>query len=419
MNGGGEDMLDGCFPSKNPQQASMDCNVSQQDENMYNSQPATQPLDDSIEMDDTSQEEDKAWGQLYPHCGTFPRIALRTENYKLGLAKTSDYVIRESDMGSNRWLTAVSKVQCEIIKNKTGVFLKDRSSNGTWVNGHKVGKDQMWPLEHNSEICFAGSTKKVFVFMSSAGQTETFPSQLTQKYTVSKVLGRGACGEVRLGFRIPDLHRVAIKVICKRTTNTVNPNSSTMVMNEVRILQSVSHPCVINLEDVIDTPDYLFIVLELAEGGELFDKIIERTKLNEAEAKLHFYQIASAIKYLHAMNICHRDLKPENVLLCSVDDTNPVIKITDMGLSKLVDLGTVLKTFCGTPQYIAPEIVASAGMTDAQSYSLKVDCWSMGVILYILVSGTPPFSDERQCGLPLRQQILQAGLVLLKIPILF
>ena len=72
------------------------------------------------------------------------------------------------------------------------------------------------------------------------------------------------------------------------------------VLNEVRILQSVSHPCVIDLEDVIDTPDYLYIVLELAEGGELFDKIIERTRLNETEAKLHFYQIASAIKYLHS-----------------------------------------------------------------------------------------------------------------------
>ena len=95
--------------------------------------------------------------------------------------------------------------------------------------------------------------------------------------------------------------------------------------------------------DVIDTPDYLYIVLELAEGGELFDKIIEKTRFNETEAKLHFYQMASAIQYLHSKKICHRDLKPENILLCSQDDKNPVIKITDMGLSKLVDLGTVLK----------------------------------------------------------------------------
>ena len=159
---------------------------------------------------------------------------------------------------------------------------------------------------------------------------------------------------------------------------------------------------------MIDTPDYLFIVLELAEGGELFDKIIEKTKLNEVEAKLHFYQIAAAIKYLHSKNICHRDLKPENVLLCTVDDANPIVKITDMGLSKLVDLGTVLKTFCGTPQYIAPEVVTSAGLQD-NTYTLKVDRWSLGVILYILLSGTPPFSEDRKCGLNLRAQITSAN----------
>jgi len=375
-----------------------------------NSQPATQPLDSSFDMETQSQreEEDGVWGQLYPHCGTFPRISLSQDSFKLGRAKTSDYVIRESDMGSSRWLTAVSKCQCEIIRIDKGVFLKDRSSNGTWVNGRKVGKDGTWPLDHNAEICFAGANKKVFVFMSTEVQADKFPVALTNKYTVSKVLGRGATGEVRLGFRIPDLHRVAIKIICKRTNSTISSKEASQVLNEVKILQSVSHPCVINLEDVIDTQDFLFIVLELAEGGELFDKIIERTKMNEVEAKLHFFQIASAIKYLHSKNICHRDLKPENVLLCTVDDANPIVKITDMGLSKLVDLGTVLKTFCGTPQYIAPEVVTSAGMQDS-TYTMKVDCWSLGVILYILLSGTPPFSEDRKCGLNLRTQILQAN----------
>jgi len=409
------DMVDGCIPSKLVQE-DMEVgqvggevgqfNASQQD---LNSQPATQPLDASFDMESPSQGlEEGVWGQLYPHCGTFPRLALSQDSFKLGRANTCDYVIRESDMGTHRWLTAVSKCQCEIIKNTQGVFLKDRSSNGTWVNGNKVGKDAMWPLEHNSVICFAGANKKVFVFMATEEQTDIFPATLTNKYTVSKVLGRGATGEVRLGFRIPDLHRVAIKIICKRTNSTISTKEASQVLNEVRILQSVSHPCVINLEDVIDTPDYLFIVLELAEGGELFDKIIERTKLNEVEAKLHFYQIAAAIKYLHSKNICHRDLKPENVLLCTVDDANPIVKITDMGLSKLVDLGTVLKTFCGTPQYIAPEVVTSAGLQDS-TYTLKVDCWSLGVILYILLSGTPPFSEDRKCGLNLRAQITSAN----------
>jgi len=378
------------------------------------SQPATQPLDESIGMETASQGlEDGVWGQLYPHCGTFPRIALKQDNFRFGRASMCDYVIKESDMGDLKWLTTVSKVQCEIIKNSNGIFLKDKSSNGTWVNGHKIGKDAMWPLDHNAEICFAGAKKKVYVFMSTEPQTETFPTALTNKYTVSKVLGRGATGEVRLGFRIPDLHRVAIKIISKKNCSTISSlvSSQEAILNEVRILQNASHPNIIHLEDVIDSKDFLFIVLELAEGGELFDKIIEKTKFNEAEAKLHFYQMASAINYLHSKNICHRDLKPENILLCSLDDKNPVIKITDMGLSKLVDLNTVMKTFCGTPQYIAPEIVLGAGRMESQPYSMKVDVWSLGVILYILVSGTPPFSEDRKCGMELKQQILQANYI--------
>jgi len=377
-----------------------------------NSQLATQPLDDTEEEESPTQTQSKVWGQLYPHCGTFPRLALSQDSFKLGRGRSMEYVITESDMGSQKWLTAVSKCQCEIFRNKNGVFLRDHSSNGTWVNGFKIGKNNMRPLEHDSEICFAGLNKKVFVYRSTDPQREIFPPELTDKYTVSKVLGRGACGEVRLGFRIPDLHRVAIKVINKRTTSTVPSNSQT-IMNEVRILQSVNHPCIINLEDVIHTQDYLFIVLELAEGGELFEKIIEKTKFNEFEAKLHFYQIASAIQYLHSKNICHRDLKPENVLLCSLDDNKPVVKITDMGLSKLVDLGpggTVLKTFCGTPNYLAPEVIESASSSFG-TYTMKVDCWSLGVILYIILSGTPPFTNERQCNKPLRQQIMQADFI--------
>ena len=90
---------------------------------------------------------------------------------------------------------------------------------GTWVNGHKVGKNSTWPLENNSEIAFAGAHKKVFVFMSTQETEETFPAELTAKYTVSKVLGTGASAEVRLAFRIPDMHRVAVKIIRKKKKN--------------------------------------------------------------------------------------------------------------------------------------------------------------------------------------------------------
>ena len=95
-------------------------------------------------------------------------------------------------MGGSKWLNAVSKCQCEIFINETGVFLRDKISNGIWMNSNKVGKDNMLPIKHNSEICFSGSNKKVFVFMSMEATSDSFPPELTTKYTVSKVLGKGA-----------------------------------------------------------------------------------------------------------------------------------------------------------------------------------------------------------------------------------
>ena len=180
LNNGDEE--DGCHQSNAVAQDSgrMDCSMSQGQD--MNSQPATQPLDGSFEMEEGGHMEG-VWGQLYSHSGTFPRLALKQEMFRLGRAMTSDYVIRESDMGGSKWLNAVSKCQCEIVKNSSGVFLRDKSSNGTWVNGNKVGKDKMWPLEHNAEICFAGSNKKVFLFMSMEATSDCFPPELTTMYT--------------------------------------------------------------------------------------------------------------------------------------------------------------------------------------------------------------------------------------------
>jgi len=376
-------------------------------EDEFDGLPATIPIDamlDDLNDHDLNHEVENVWANLYPHCGTFPRIPLTTDSFKMGRGRSNDYVIRESDMGGMKWLSSISKIQCQVVKLPTGVFLKDWSSNGTFVNGVKIGKCQMMPLEHDSVVSFAEPSKKIFVFMKN-DEMDKFPPALTKQYAVSKVLGRGAVGEVRLGFRVSDMSRVAIKIIDKGITST----SSTSLMNEVKILKSVNHPCVIKLEDVIETEDKLFLVLELAEGGDCFDKIKEKSRFTEEEAKIIFYQIVSAIEHLHQNNICHRDLKPENILICKPgDDKNcPLVKVTDMGLSKLVDLDTVLKTICGTPMYIAPEVLAVEVLGN---YTVKVDCWSLGVILYILLSGAPPFSAD-YCSIPMRDQILSGKFV--------
>ena len=151
---------------------------------------------------------------------------------------------------------------------------------------------------------------------------------------------------------------------------TSKPCPLSRILREVEILRSVSHPNIIGLETCISTQDHLYIVLELAEGGEL-TKMIGKDELDESLAKKYFQQLANAIDYLHSRQICHRDLKLENILICCEDKNNPIIKISDLGLSKFVDQ-SMLKTICGTRAYLAPEILDAAFSFGTQKYTEKV-----------------------------------------------
>jgi len=170
------------------------------------------------------------------------------------------------------------------------------------------------------------------------------------------------------------------------------------LVTEMDILKQVDHPNIISLKEIIDTKNCLFIVTELVTGGELFDKIVELGQYNEKNAAILVSKMVSAIDYLHDRNIVHRDLKPENLLLKDPDNINEV-KIADFGLSKIIG-GSALMTACGTPGYVAPEVLNAAG------YDKEVDLWSIGVITYILLCGFPPFYNE---NLPeLFEQIMNA-----------
>ncbi|KAG7251352.1 hypothetical protein CRUP_014913 [Coryphaenoides rupestris] len=139
--------------------------------------------------------------------------------------------------------------------------------------------------------------------------------------------------------------------------------------------------------------------MQLVSGGELFDRIVEKGFYTERDASQLIHQILDAVKYLHDMAIVHRDLKPENLLYYSMDEDSKIM-ISDFGLSKIEDCGSVMSTACGTPGYVAPEVLAQ------KPYSKAVDCWSIGVISYILLCGYPPFYDENDAKL--FEQILKA-----------
>ncbi|PNI97714.1 CHEK2 isoform 3, partial [Pan troglodytes] len=150
------------------------------------------------------------------------------------------------------------------------------------------------------------------------------------------------------------------------------------VETEIEILKKLNHPCIIKIKNFFDAEDY-YIVLELMEGGELFDKVVGNKRLKEATCKLYFYQMLLAVQYLHENGIIHRDLKPENVLLSSQEE-DCLIKITDFGHSKILGETSLMRTLCGTPTYLAPEVLVSVGTA---GYNRAVDCWSLGVILFI------------------------------------
>jgi len=382
-------------------------------------EPSTQPMvtDGENEEEDTFEDSQegilspppgkKVFGYLIPMKPSGDRlIPIEADRFNVGRSLKNSHNVYNG--GNDEESITVSKFHFEINHDSvSGVaFLVDKSSNGTYIDDRKVARNKREVLSHNSYVSMASAKNKNFVYLSSSKDYQRqHPAELRNRYIVSRELGKGACGTVYLGVRKEDHHRVAIKAINRKVVLPPTGAASN-VLNEVRLLQAIDHPCVIRLEDVIETGNgMLYIILELAEGGELFDKIIEKSRLAEAEAKVYFYQLLSAIEYLHGKNICHRDLKPENVLLCSHDDANPVIKVTDLGLSKFVDVHTHLKTFCGTPQYLAPEVLYSRVRGDG-SYDLKCDMWSLGVILYILLCGAPPFNPNNT-DKPLIRQITE------------
>eukprot|EP01103_Thecamoeba_quadrilineata_P007028 TRINITY_DN16806_c0_g1_i1.p1 TRINITY_DN16806_c0_g1~~TRINITY_DN16806_c0_g1_i1.p1 ORF type:complete len:299 (-),score=84.51 TRINITY_DN16806_c0_g1_i1:120-1016(-) len=203
------------------------------------------------------------------------------------------------------------------------------------------------------------------------------------KYKIDEELGRGAFSVVKLAVDRTTGERFAAKIIEKKTLG----QDLIRLETEIAILKQVQHPNIISLKETIDTKHYLFIITELVTGGELFDKIVELGSYSEAKAAEVVRKMVSAIQYLHEKDIVHRDLKPENLLLKNDHDVTE-IKIADFGLSKIVSNKAFMQTACGTPGYVAPEVLKSQG------YDKEVDLWSIGVITYILLCGFPPFYNE-------------------------
>uniref|UniRef100_A0A8C3A0Z4 Serine/threonine-protein kinase DCLK2 n=1 Tax=Cyclopterus lumpus TaxID=8103 RepID=A0A8C3A0Z4_CYCLU len=243
-----------------------------------------------------------------------------------------------------------------------------------------------------------GNQQEATSALTVNGNRSVSSSVISEKYKVGKVIGDGNFAVVKECVERSTGQEYALKIIDKARCC----GKEHLIENEVAVLRRVRHPSIIQLIEVDETSSQLFLVMELVKGGDLFDAITSSTKYSERDSSAMVFNLGGAVKYLHQMNIVHRDIKPENLLVCEYPDGTKSLKLGDFGLATVVE--GPLYTVCGTPTYVAPEIIGETG------YGLKVDIWAAGVITYILLCGFPPFRSENNVQEELFDQILRGKL---------
>eukprot|EP01065_Artemidia_motanka_P002037 TRINITY_DN10938_c0_g1_i1.p1 TRINITY_DN10938_c0_g1~~TRINITY_DN10938_c0_g1_i1.p1 ORF type:complete len:649 (+),score=142.50 TRINITY_DN10938_c0_g1_i1:120-1949(+) len=302
------------------------------------------------------------------------------------------------------------------------VFVQDLSSNGTFCGRPeklaKIGKSNSRRLRPGCILSLLDPARGTGALSwrmaedpDARGQAEKRWGKVAREYKMCQQLGTGNFATVRLGVHHKTGEQVAVKVVDKRKLLIDHDFSVERLLEEVRMLRRLSHPHVVSIKDYFDdSAGYLCIVLELVRGGDFLDYMVNSLKFTESESTTLFVQMLEALLYLHSKGIAHRDLKPENVLVDMRDGFKPgpvpakqaglsklqlpvsqtILKLADFGLAKWTGERSVMLTYCGTPMYIAPEIQRGAG------YTKLVDVWSMGIILFIMVTGVPPKNPHKR-----------------------
>ncbi|XP_061097386.1 MAP/microtubule affinity-regulating kinase 3-like isoform X2 [Conger conger] len=263
----------------------------------------------------------------------------------------------------------------EIVRFETSANMKGSS----WVKRHHITRHTSHS-DGRPEVTARQGRSGARCRNSVASSSDEQPH--VGNYRLLKTIGKGNFAKVKLARHILTGREVAIKIIDK---TQLNPTSLQKLFREVRIMKILNHPNIVKLFEVIETEKTLYLVMEYASGGEVFDYLVAHGRMKEKEARAKFRQIVSAVQYCHQKHIVHRDLKAENLLL----DADMNIKIADFGFSNEFTLGSKLDTFCGSPPYAAPELFQGKKYNGPE-----VDVWSLGVILYTLVSGSLPFDGQ-------------------------
>lgn len=346
-----------------------------------------------------------------------------------------DYRLENSNRYSNRHFQIMLGEDCNLL-------LRDISTNGTFLNGVKIEKNNNQLLAQGDEISvgvgvdedvvnlvvfinekfkqnlervkldrlLASSNSANKLGKSSRGmgnsiveiQQQQQRSGILKDFSIQdEVVGQGAFATVKKAAERKTGKTFAVKIINKRKVM----GNMDGVTRELEVLQKMDHPRIVRLKGFYEDNDNYYMVMEFVSGGDLMDFVAAHGAVGEDAGREITRQILEAIKYIHSMGISHRDLKPDNIL---IEQDDPVlVKITDFGLAKIQDNGTFMKTFCGTLAYVAPEVIGSKnneGQYDEEEeerneYSTAVDMWSLGCLVYVILTGHLPFSGSTQVEL--------------------
>ncbi|KAJ6649758.1 Ovarian-specific serine/threonine-protein kinase Lok [Pseudolycoriella hygida] len=366
-------------------------------------------------------EPRKPWGRITPRKIMIKRLGnqsvtlqeslsasfdLYNDSFIIGRDQKCQWTITAQDVPPKFW-DRISKEHCKITKDLSDatnpVFIEDLSRNGTFLNGELIGIYEKRILKSDDVVSFNEPGNKIFHFDNSYQESYGVPEDIFQLYHIGRQLGSGAQGLVRLVIERKTCQTFAMKSVQKNgSANTLGSVNDERIHREVDIMRSLNHRNIIRCYDIIMKPNAVYMFLQFMEGGDLLHRIQREKYLTVDTSKFYFQQLCQAVKYLHDQNITHRDIKPDNILLLNNEDrTN--LKLSDFGLSKLLQENSLLQTMCGTPLYVSPEILVTAGRG---TYTNKVDIWSLGVVLYAMLSGHLPFCNE---GNTVAQTLIKSG----------
>eukprot|EP00736_Rhodelphis_marinus_P010757 Rmarinus@m.21704 len=375
----------------------------------------TQPQSQLTPMESTP-DKSAVWARLVSVNDAIPNIELDDhkidpiEGALFGRHKDCDFRFQCNAVISGKHCR-IYKVAMEIPggrgnKTEDVVYVEDLSMNGTYVNGQKLGRGNRRVLSSQDEIALVKPADKKktgyvgFVYIGINRSANEYP--LTDRYEERGILGTGNYGIVKSAIDKHTGQPVAVKIIIKKRIALDNAGSAA-ALAEFDLMKKLTHKNIIQINECFETEKAFVLVMEQACGGELFEKVAVEGRVSEDLARHVVQQILEAIHYLHSKNIIHRDMKPENVLI--FDPRNMHVKVTDFGLAKILGDRSMAKTFCGTPEYFAPEMLQTEDGL-APGYGKSIDVWSVGVILFILLSGKQPFK-EGEGRPPLFKQIMK------------